>query len=50
VGELSKKERLVERLLSRPKDFAFEELTTLLSKFGYGLMKSGKTSGSRVTF
>jgi hypothetical protein len=50
VNELSKKEKLVERLLSRPKDFTFEELITLLNRFGYRLEESGKTSGSRVTF
>ena len=50
MGELSKKEKLIERLLSRPKGFTFQELTTLLDRFGYTLTESGKTSGSRVTF
>jgi hypothetical protein len=47
---LSKKEKAIERLLSRPKDFTFDELKTLLSRFGYALTETGKTSGSRVTF
>ena len=47
---MSKKEKLTERLLSHPKDFTFEELTTLLSRFGYTLQTAGKTGGSRVAF
>jgi hypothetical protein len=41
---------LVERLLSRPKDFTFNEATTLLKGLGYNERKSGKTGGSRVAF
>ena len=48
--EMSKSEKLLERLLSRPKDFTFEEMTTLLAHFGYSKMPSGKTGGSRVSF
>jgi len=47
---LSKKDKLLERLLLRPKDFTFDELTTLLGGFGYYLIKAGKTGGSRVAF
>jgi hypothetical protein len=47
---LSKKEKLVRRLLSRPADFTFDELTTLLKSLGYSMHTAGKTSGSRVTF
>jgi hypothetical protein len=47
---LSKKEKLVRRLLSRPTDFSFDELTTLLGSFGYTLETAGKTSGSRTAF
>jgi hypothetical protein len=47
---LSKKEKLVARLISRPKDFTFEELTSLLGCFGYKQESSGRTSGSRVVF
>jgi hypothetical protein len=45
---LSKKEKIVKRLLSRPVDFSFAELTTLLGLLGYSLSEAGKTSGSRV--
>jgi len=47
---MSKAEKLLNRLLSRPKDFTFEELVTLLGHFGYTEVHSGKTSGSRVAF
>jgi hypothetical protein len=48
--EMSKQDKLVERLLARPTDFTYEELTTLLSRFGYTKLVSGSTSGSRVAF
>jgi hypothetical protein len=32
--KLSKKEKLTRRLLSRPADFTFDELTTLLKSLG----------------
>jgi hypothetical protein len=47
---MSKAEKLLGRLLSRPKDFTFEELVTLLGHFGYAEVRSGKTGGSRVAF
>jgi hypothetical protein len=50
VRTLSKKEKLIARLLAKPKDFTFDELTTLLSYFNYAQVKLGKTSGSRVAF
>lgn len=45
---MSQIDKLVKRFLSKPKDFTFEELTTLLNHFGYRLDKSG--NGSRVKF
>lgn len=47
---MSKTEKLLQRLLSKPKDFTFEELKRLLKSFGYEETKTGKTSGSRVAF
>ena len=47
---MSKKEKLARRLISHPIDFTFDELITLLLSLGYSMEKSGKTSGSRVTF
>ena len=45
---MGKHEKLLARLTSRPKDFTFQEMTTLLAGFGYTLDPSG--SGSRVKF
>jgi hypothetical protein len=47
---MSKDEKLVKRLLSKPNDFTYNELRSLLSHFGYIETQSGKTSGSRVAF
>ena len=47
---MSKKEKLARRLRSRPTDFTFDELTTLLRSFGYSMEPAGKTGGSRVAF
>lgn len=47
---MSKKEKLTQRLLSRPTDFTFNELVTLLKSLGYYLETAGKTGGSRVIF
>jgi hypothetical protein len=44
---LSKKDKLKSRLLSRPKDFTWEELTSLLSGMGYKVLKG---SGSARKF
>ena len=47
---MSKVDRLLQRFLTKPKDFTFDELVTLLRKYGYELRKGGKTGGSRVSF
>lgn len=47
---MSKKEKLVARFLSQPKDFHYDEMVKLLGYFGFEEMKKGKTSGSRVKF
>ena len=47
---MSKHEKLVSRLLSRPKDFNYSEAKTLLEHFGFQEENKGKTSGSRVEF
>lgn len=47
---MSKRDKLLERLLNKPKDFTYNELKTLLSGFGYEEDHSGKTSGSRIKF
>lgn len=47
---MSKTEKLLQRLLSVPKDFTWEELIKLLGLFGYVELKKGKTGGSRRKF
>lgn len=47
---MGQKEKLIERLKSRPKDFTFNEAETLLGYFNYRRSDKGKTSGSRVVF
>ena len=47
---MGKKEKLMTRLKSKPKDFSFGETKTLLELCGYVMSNSGKTSGSRVCF
>ncbi len=42
---MSKKDKLIERLLSKPKDFTFEEMESLLLYFGYKLKQGGTGSG-----
>ena len=47
---MGRKEKLIQRLLSVPKDFSFEEMQSLLEILGFELSNKGKTSGSRVKF
>lgn len=47
---MSKLEKLLKRLYSRPKDFTYQEAKTLLEQLGFMEDNKGKTSGSRVWF
>ena len=47
---MGKKEKLIQRLKSRPKNFTFDEAETLLGYLSYSKSNKGKTSGSRVIF
>ncbi len=47
---MGQKEKLINRLKSRPKDFTFEEVESLLGYLDYKRSDKGKTSGSRVMF
>ena len=47
---MGQKEKLIQKLKSKPKDFTFDEAETLLHYFGYIQSNKGKTSGSRVIF
>ncbi len=47
---VGQKEKLINRLKSRPKDFTFDEVESLLGYLDYKRSDKGKTSGSRVMF
>ncbi len=47
---MSRTEKLLQRLLSVPKDLTWEELVKILAQFGYAELKKGKTGGSRRKF
>ncbi len=47
---MGQKEKLIERLRAKPKDFTFSEAETLLRFFSYQRSDKGRTSGSRVMF
>ena len=47
---MGKKEKLIERLKSNPKDFTFDEMKNILESLGFEMFNKGKTSGSRVLF
>ena len=47
---MGQKEKLMERLKSRPRDFTFEDMETLLGYLSYRRSNKGRTSGSRVMF
>lgn len=42
---MSKKEKLIDRLLKMPNDFTFDEMVSLLSYLGYELKQGGTGSG-----
>lgn len=47
---MGQKEKLIQRLKSKPKDFTFEDAETLLKYLEFTRSNKGKTSGSRVMF
>lgn len=44
------KDKLIERFLTLPKDFTYDEVKRLFGLFGYHEENKGSTSGSRVEF
>lgn len=42
---MSKKQKLIDRLIAIPKDFTWDELVSVLSGFGYKMQKPTGTSG-----
>ena len=47
---MSKKEKLLQRLKSKPKDFTYDEVKKILNNLGFLEDNKGKTSGSKVMF
>lgn len=47
---MTKREKILDRLLRKPTDFTWVELTKVLNGFGYSQISAGKTGGSRVRF
>lgn len=47
---MSKIEKLIQKLLSGPKDMTWDELIKIFSYYGYKEIKHGKTGGSRRKF
>ncbi len=47
---MSKIEKEIERLKSKPRDYTYDEAKSLLNKLGFYENNKGKTSGSRVEF
>lgn len=47
---MTKQDKLLNRFLSKPSDFTYNEMIKFLKGFGYQEVRSGKTSGSRVAF
>ncbi len=43
---MSKLEKLIARIKSKPKDFTWKEATTLMNAFGYELKAGGKTGAA----
>ena len=47
---MSRLEKEIERLKSKPKDYTYDEVKNLLNKLGFYENNKGRTSGSRVEF
>ncbi len=47
---MSKLEKQIKRLKTKPKDFTYDEAKMILNNLGFFEYNKGKTSGSRVTF
>jgi len=47
---MPRRNKLLDRLRQRPRDFTWDELVRLLRQLGFEPVKGGKTSGSRHRF
>ena len=47
---MNKKDKLLQRFRTLPRDFSFSEMEALFKSCGFTLSNKGATSGSRVEF
>ena len=47
---MNKKDKLIKRFKTQPRDFTFDEVVALFQGYGFELQNKGATSGSRVKF
>ena len=47
---MNKKEKLIKRFRTLPRDFTFEEVLSLFQSYGFELENKGATSGSSIKF
>ena len=47
---MSRIDKEIKRLKSKPKDYTYDEAKSLLNKLGFWEYNKGKTSGSRIRF
>ena len=47
---MSQKSKLIDRFLSIPADFTWDEIVNVLKSYGFNEINTGKTAGSRRRF
>ncbi len=47
---MNKKDKLIKRFKTQPRDFTFDEVLSLFQGCGFELENKGSTSGSRIKF
>ena len=47
---MNKKDKLLQRFRTLPRDFKFDEMVAIFKGYGFKLNNKGATSGSRIEF
>lgn len=47
---MNKRDKLIKRFKTLPRDFTFDEVESLFMGYGFELVNKGATSGSRIKF
>lgn len=50
MSQMTQADKLILKLMSKPKDLTFTELTKIFNHFGFKIENKGNTSGARVEF